>query len=102
MYQFRALQGDLTRLSDVLDRLAWETVHSVHQRVELARSRLMDLSPRRVLERGFAVVFDTQGRIVRKRDDVTYGDLLRIQLADDGLDARVVALDHAEQRPLFD
>lgn len=83
-------------------RVALSRVDGLRQRLILAAGHLHDLSPTRTLERGFAVVLDEKGRVVRRRDEVGFGDLIQIRLAHDAIDARVVARDRAEQPALFD
>ncbi len=51
--------------------------------------QLNQLSPMRVLERGYAIVFDTEGRIVRTADAVALGDPIQVQLARGRLHADV-------------
>jgi exodeoxyribonuclease VII large subunit len=50
---------------------------------------LENLSPRRVLERGYAIVFDDSGRIMRTADQAVPGQHVAVQLADGRIDARV-------------
>ncbi|HZN13425.1 MAG TPA: exodeoxyribonuclease VII large subunit [Acidimicrobiales bacterium] len=47
------------------------------------------LSPARVLERGYAVVRTTDGRVVRAPDDVAIADVLAVQLAGGRIGVRV-------------
>lgn len=47
------------------------------------------VSPLATLERGYAIVFDADGKVLRSVDDVHAGDALRIRLADGELPARV-------------
>ena len=56
---------------------------------ELLSSNLSHLDPAAVLERGYSVVRDASGRIVRRSADLTSGDLLDIAFAEGGADARV-------------
>ncbi len=72
------------------------------QRVSIANSRLHDLSPQRILDRGYAVVYDHKGELVKARTEVKPGEVIRVQLAHDHLHARVVEQDRAEQTNLFE
>lgn len=54
-----------------------------------ARLRLEALDPARVLERGYAVVRDADGRVVRDARDLTPGHAIAVQLARGAVDAHV-------------
>ncbi len=43
--------------------------------------RLEDLSPLKILQRGYAAVFVREDKVVREPEDVRIGELVRIQLA---------------------
>ena len=58
--------------------------------VREAQATLRALSPQATLERGFAVVQDATGAIVRDPDDVAEGAPLRLRLARGELAARAV------------
>ena len=53
------------------------------------RARVRALSPAATLERGYAVLQDGGGHVVRRADDVTVGDLLRARLAEGELTVAV-------------
>jgi exodeoxyribonuclease VII large subunit len=65
--------------------------HLARARVELNANgaALAALSPFATLERGYAIVRDADGRIVRDAAERTVGDALDIHLAHGGLDVRV-------------
>lgn len=58
-------------------------------RLEALDARLRTLSPLAVLERGYALVLDAGGRLVRSANQVNAGELLTTQLADGSLTSRV-------------
>jgi exodeoxyribonuclease VII large subunit len=58
--------------------------------VERADSRLHALSPVRVLERGYALVYGPDGRLLRASADVQQGDRIRARLAKGSVQADVV------------
>lgn len=60
-------------------------------RAALARSHatLLALSPQSTLDRGYAVVRDDSGAVVRDHDQLAAGDLISVRLARGALDARV-------------
>jgi exodeoxyribonuclease VII large subunit len=52
-------------------------------------ARLQDLSPLNILERGYALVFDGEGKLVKDSAQVSAGDPLQIRVARGEIDARV-------------
>jgi exodeoxyribonuclease VII large subunit len=73
------------RLEALLPRLEMATRTarlSLHQRLERSRTLLALLSPKAVLERGYALVFTPEGEIVRSVQLVRPGEPLRLRLAD--------------------
>jgi exodeoxyribonuclease VII large subunit len=66
-------------MSAALDRAAHDLDHT--------RARVVALSPKATLDRGYAVVQDTAGAVVRDPADVTAGDALRIRVAKGELEA---------------
>ena len=59
------------------------------ERLEAGRMQMEALSPSRVLERGYAVVRDAEGRVIRGASDVSAGARVEVQLARGQLGARV-------------
>ncbi|MDQ6617640.1 MAG: exodeoxyribonuclease VII large subunit, partial [Actinomycetota bacterium] len=77
-----------------LGALEWR--RGVHDRLARAGGRLEQdarhleaLAPQRVLERGYAVVRDAAGTVVRQADLVSPGSLVDVQVAAGRLTARV-------------
>jgi exodeoxyribonuclease VII large subunit len=68
-------------MSAALDRAAHDLDHT--------RARVVALSPQATLDRGYAVVQDATGAVVRDPADVTAGDPLRIRVAAGELGATV-------------
>jgi exodeoxyribonuclease VII large subunit len=54
-------------------------------------ARLRSLSPLAVLDRGYALVLDSAGSLVRSTAQITHGDLLTTRLADGTFSSRVEA-----------
>ena len=71
--------------------------HVVARRSALARlaGKLDSLSPLAVLGRGYALVFDGSGRLVRDTAEVSVGDPLRIRVQSGALAARVTGKEDA-------
>jgi exodeoxyribonuclease VII large subunit len=70
------------------------------RRARLAQSagRLDSLSPLAVLGRGYALVFERGGKLVREPSDVAVGDALRIRVHGGGLAATVTSKEPAGER----
>jgi exodeoxyribonuclease VII large subunit len=58
-------------------------------RMERLEARLQDLSPLNILERGYALVFDGEGKLVKDSGQVNAGDAVHIRVARGEMDARV-------------
>jgi exodeoxyribonuclease VII large subunit len=81
-----------TRLRAVGGRLPRAGVASMTARtasLDRLAASLLHLDPSAVLDRGYAIVRDTQGRVLRSRSSVVAGDAIDIALADGGIDAVV-------------
>ncbi len=61
-------------------------------RLEQAGAKLAALSPVAILERGYSLVFDAQGSLVKDAAQLQPGDAIRARLARGEVDARVEAL----------
>jgi len=87
-----ALELLALRTAQVTARLA-SASHRHHAeraaRVEALATSLAHLDPRAVLERGYSIVRDDTGRVVRRGAAVAAGDLLDITFAEGGAQARV-------------
>jgi len=83
-YRFRAiLQPRLIRFDDAKDNLVKavsEKSSSLRGRIELASAVIEASSPLAAMERGFSVVTDSKGGIVRNAGNVKKGDKLNIRL----------------------
>jgi exodeoxyribonuclease VII large subunit len=59
------------------------------RRLEALMLQLDERSPLRVLERGYAIVYDAAGNVVRDTDQVGLGDAIAVQLSRGKLKAEV-------------
>ncbi len=73
----------------LLRAVAAETARTA-QRHSMAARALHALSPRAVLERGYALVFTADGRLLTNATDARTDDVLRVQLAEGSLRAGVL------------
>ena len=63
------------------------------QNLELLRQKLITLNPRAVLQRGYAVVKQENGNIVRDASELEVGEELLIQLGKGGAKVKVVEIE---------
>ena len=56
------------------------------ERVSLAAGKLDSLSPLGVLARGYAIAFDTQGRVIKRAAEVNSGDRVRVRVSEGEID----------------
>ena len=68
------------------------------QRLAALAASLDAMSPLKVLSRGFAMITDRQGRIVKRASDVAVGDHVTAALAEGTLDCRVEEADLREEQ----
>jgi len=65
-----------------LDRTLERTIEAAHARLGTLDAQLISLSPLRVLDRGYALVLDAQGVVVRSAQQVAPGDQLTTRLSE--------------------
>jgi exodeoxyribonuclease VII large subunit len=87
---FQGLQKGLQSISAQLPRAMRNVLFSRRARWEQLSVRLEGLSPLKILERGYAVVFDPSGKLLSDVSQVSVGDMVNVRLARGGLDAKVV------------
>ena len=72
----------------MIEGLRQHARHRAADDVEHVRARVRALSPAATLDRGYAVVQDETGAVVRVADDVPAGALLRVRVSEGELRAR--------------
>jgi exodeoxyribonuclease VII large subunit len=72
-----------------LDRTLERLVHKSAARLNALNARLHSLSPLAVLERGYALVLDTAGVVVRTTNQISPGDKVTTRLADGAFTSHV-------------
>lgn len=87
---FQGMQKDLQAISTQLPRAMRTLLFSRRARWEPLSAKLDGMSPLRILDRGYAVIFDPSGKLLTDASQVSVGDELKVQLAKGGLDARVL------------
>jgi len=71
------------------DSLIRASLVRAHRRLENAGTKLGQLNPRLVLTRGYAIVLDDTGAIVRSAAAAPAGSVIKLMFAEDALKARV-------------
>jgi exodeoxyribonuclease VII large subunit len=74
-----------TRLDRALERL----LHASTSTMSALDAKLHSLSPLAVLERGYALVLDAAGGVVRSTEQITAGDEVTTRLTDGAFTSRV-------------
>jgi exodeoxyribonuclease VII large subunit len=64
-------------------------IHEEHARWQAFHARLHSLSPLAVLDRGYALVLDAQGTLIRSAKQVNTGELVTTRVADGAFTSRV-------------
>jgi exodeoxyribonuclease VII large subunit len=80
---------ELDRLTVALTRANETVLLRRRTRWERLHGRLQGLSPKAILARGYALVFDPDGRLVRQASQLKSGDQVRTQLAQGEFTARI-------------
>jgi len=84
-----ALRARLEQRAAALGVRVERCLAAKRQQVERLRVQLDERSPLRVLERGYAIVYDAAGNVVRAAEQVALGDEIAVQLARGRLAAEV-------------
>lgn len=79
-------RGNLRELSERIQASARLEVESARERVWIAAGKLDSLSPLAVLGRGYAIAFDSQGRVIKRAVDVQSGDAVRVRVSEGEMD----------------
>ncbi|HEY4380523.1 MAG TPA: exodeoxyribonuclease VII large subunit [Acidobacteriaceae bacterium] len=87
--RFTLASRRLERAQQSLDRLALNSIATRTARLDRATDRLHALSPLAVLNRGYALVYAADGRLLRSATQVQPGDTIQARLAEGSLAAEV-------------
>ena len=82
-------QANLHRLAERLNSAVHGALESARHRTDLSAAQLAQLDPAAVLARGFAIVRDGEGRIVRDAGTLAAGQGLHLQFEHGGADVDV-------------
>lgn len=86
-----ALRRRLDQRSSELAAHARKYCSATRRKLETAAVRLEERSPFHLLERGYAIAYDAQGRVLRSAAQVAEGDDISVRLARGQLAAKVTA-----------
>lgn len=74
--------GELDVLATRLAASARDAVDRNREKFSVSVGKLESLSPLAVLARGYAIVFDAEGNIIKRADDVRSGEVVRVRLSE--------------------
>lgn len=80
----------LERLNDRLQSSALLAVQRKHNRLNTGSNALQALSPLSVLARGYALVYNADGILLRSAEETAAGEFIRARLSRGSLEARVI------------
>lgn len=89
------IRNDRQRLDELAQRLTSNQQHSLlllRSRLEGRQQQLQSLNPLQVLQRGFAVVRNDQGRLLKETKGLQSGDRVNVRLAYGEFDASVTEI----------
>jgi exodeoxyribonuclease VII large subunit len=92
------LEADrLNRLQQRLKRAIFTRLQSAQQEQLRLKERCQALDPRLVLQRGYALVRDTHGAIVRDSDHLVVGEELSIELGQGQVKVKVIEVNDGKK-----
>jgi exodeoxyribonuclease VII large subunit len=81
-----------------LERVLERAIDARRARLERLAARLQSLSPLAVLERGYALVTDAKGKLVRSAAQVTAGEMVKTRLGDGAFTSCVEEIQQATKK----
>jgi exodeoxyribonuclease VII large subunit len=84
-----ARHTELNKLSVALGRAGETLLLRRRSRWERLHTNLQALSPKEILARGYALVFDAEGRLVKEASALKAGELVRTQLGEGEFTSKV-------------
>lgn len=89
MNQVTTAQAKINDLQVRLDRATTQYLNRLRDRLSAKTDALESANPTAILQRGYAIVTDADGNIIRSSEQVNTDDKLNIQLHDSSINARV-------------
>jgi exodeoxyribonuclease VII large subunit len=87
------MKRDLHANAHALSAVMGTNLQRLRSRAEQAQGRLHALSPLNILERGYALVFDAKGKLIKDATQVSTGDEIRARLHRGEIRAKVEGTD---------
>ncbi len=94
-----ATKHKLERLQDRLQRSAFLLLQRQQNRLSVESNALQALSPLSVLARGYALVYNADGVLLRSADETSTGQTIRARLSRGSLEARVTDTKLMDTKP---
>ena len=95
--QLGLASGRLEQMATRLSQAAGMRHRASAHRLAVAVGRLDALSPLKVMQRGYSLVYDEKKRLIKSIEQVQPGDMVHIRLADGRLDCQVWAMQEEEK-----
>ncbi|WP_299769393.1 exodeoxyribonuclease VII large subunit [uncultured Pseudoteredinibacter sp.] len=86
------LQQTVSQQSKNLSLLMGNKIQKLEMSLSTPVGKLQALSPLAVLQRGFSISRDSEGKIIHKATQISTGDLISVQLEEGKLDCQVAAI----------
>jgi exodeoxyribonuclease VII large subunit len=96
--QFTMRKRDLFASLEALSAATQRLLMRNRSRLEQASGKLATLSPVAILERGYSLIFDAKGSLVKDTSQLSPGDAIQARLARGEVDARVEGLRKTEAK----
>ena len=87
--RIEAEQKAIEQTKEGMDGSMVRRIETFRQRIELLRQLLESASPFEILERGYSMVTDESGRLLRSAQEADPGQNVIIRMADGSLDAKI-------------
>ena len=92
------MQRSVEQRETRLIAIAQHQMAMAHSRLDRFTAQLQALSPNAILDRGYALAFSAEGKLLRSVDQTESGSEVRLRLADGEVDARVTARRKQQRR----
>ena len=93
MHAIKNMKLSCQQLSQILQELIKKRLYEVEKRLQISAQGLHTLSPLKTLSRGFAVIQNADGQILRSAKYVTTGECVVAHLAEGKLNCKVESID---------
>jgi len=95
----------LERAKNTLDNYEKSISSNIRRVIETSKSRVESISslvnaldPMRVIERGFSVIYASNGSVIRSINDVSAGDEVSVKIADGEIESKVITTKNMKEK----